>query len=405
MNRFLHQSTNLIFYSISIACTLLALLLPDWKHLLMAEGYYTSTPAITSVTTSDNSFGLWGDDIAPEPDCYGSIGNCPGKSFIDNSAWSIPNGKSEWNSNVSSTNFTAQTFSARYTNELRTEGQVAINTALYYKPRFNVTVSIAGEGHWSLEVDVSRVASIVIRERDGGSDNRIDVTGLTTTINGANLVSGNLNLASLPRYSTQGTFAVNQTNKGFINGNGPATLTFAMVYDINTRVHGATIGNSDSDCWMAGQANQGAGIDCNPAPQSGQGLWLKGTLHINTPPVAVADSYTADTATATTIGNVLANDTDADGNTLSVLGIDTSETLGSLTDNGDGTFAYDASTAFGYLDETQNATDRFFYRASDGGSGSNLTTVTITVHGTRPAVLPLDGVFRGGIITDQQKRE
>ena len=35
---------------------------------------------------------------------------------------------------------------------------------------------------------------------------------------------------------------------------------------------------------------------------------------------------------------MLANDTDADGDALSVLGIDTSETLGSVTDNGDGTY-------------------------------------------------------------------
>ncbi len=396
---------NVLLYGIAFACTVLALLLPNWKNTLMAEGYYTNTPAIIGITTSDTSFGLWGDDIAPEPDCYGSIGNCPGKSFIDNSAWSIPNGKSEWNSTVATTHYTAQSFTSRYTNELRSEGQVAITTALYYKPRFSVTVAIGGEGNWTLEVDVSRVASIVVRERDGGSNNRIDVTGVTTTLSGASVTTGNLNLASVPRYTTQGTYAVNQTNKAFIQGNGATTLTFHMLYDITTRIHGATIGSSDSDCWMSGQANQNAGIDCNPAPQTAQGLWLKGTLHINTAPVAMADNYTADTSEVVTLGNVLNNDTDADNNSLSVLGLDTSGTRGNVINHGDGTFSYDAAYGFGYLDDTQTVTDRFFYRATDGNAGSNLTTVTITVRGTKPSVLPLEGVFRGSVITESNLRE
>ncbi len=397
------RNTPLPTYSLYLLCltaTALALLVPDWKRPLMAEGYYTNTPVISSISVSDGSFGLWGDDIAPEPDCYGSIGNCPGKSFIDNSAWSIPNGKSEWNSNTATASFTASSFDTHYTNELRSQAQLSINTALYYKPRFNVAVSISGEGEWDLEVDVSRVAAINIRERDSGSDNRIDVSGLSTSLAGAGLASGSLALPSLPRYSTQGTYPVSQTNKAFIHGTGPATLTFAMVYDINTRIHGATLGTSDSVCWMSGQSNQGAAIDCNPSPNAQQGLWLKGILHVNSAPVSQADAYEVDTSGVFTLGSVLANDSDADGDNLSVLGIDTSHTHGTLINNGDGSFDYDARTAYGYLDSTQTATTQFFYRASDGSATGELTPVTITIHGTRPVILPLDGIFKGSSIQE-----
>ncbi len=392
-------------YLLSLAATAVALLLPNWKSPLMAQGYYSNTPIIASVSVSDSSFGLWGDNISPEPDCYGSIGNCPGKQFIDNSNFSIPNGKTEWNSNTPLSSFTSQTFSTRYTNELRSQSQMAITAAMYYKPRFNVAVAITGDGEWDLEVDISRVASIMIDERESGSSNHIDVSALNTNIAGGSLSSGTLALASLPRYSTEGVYPVSQTSKAWIHGSGAAILTFTMAYDINTVINGASFANGDAVCWSGGQANQGAGVACNPSPTAQQGLWLNGTLHVNTAPTAQADNFTATASDVTTIGNVLDNDSDANGDTLSVLDIATGNTRGTVINNGDGSFDYDPRAAFGYLDVTQTVTDSFWYRTSDGHDNSAWTPVTITIHGTRPAILPLEGIFRGSSIHERTHQQ
>ena len=58
---------------------------------------------------------------------------------------------------------------------------------------------------------------------------------------------------------------------------------------------------------------------------------------VNDAPEATGDTGGTDEDTAFTTANVLDNDTDAEGQTLSVLSIDTSGTTGLVVDNGDGT--------------------------------------------------------------------
>lgn len=61
----------------------------------------------------------------------------------------------------------------------------------------------------------------------------------------------------------------------------------------------------------------------------------------NTPPIATDDARDANEDGPAVIIDVLANDTDADNDTLSVNSVDDTGTLGSVTDNGDGTVTYD----------------------------------------------------------------
>ncbi|MGB6041927.1 MAG: Ig-like domain-containing protein, partial [Pirellulales bacterium] len=102
-------------------------------------------------------------------------------------------------------------------------------------------------------------------------------------------------------------------------------------------------------------------------------------------PVANDDGgvgYTTNEETSFTTGDVLANDTDADiGDTLSVQSIDTTGTLGTVLDNGDGTFDYDPNGQFEYLAAGETATDTFTYTVSDGNGGTDTATVTITING------------------------
>ncbi|MCF6390999.1 Ig-like domain-containing protein, partial [Mycobacterium sp. MBM] len=91
---------------------------------------------------------------------------------------------------------------------------------------------------------------------------------------------------------------------------------------------------------------------------------------VNDTPVTAADSFTTDEDTAVS-GNVLSNDTDADGNTLTATLVD-GPANGTLTLNTDGAFTYTPDADF-------NGTDSFTYTAGDGTATSAVATVSITV--------------------------
>ena len=118
----------------------------------------------------------------------------------------------------------------------------------------------------------------------------------------------------------------------------------------------------------------------------------------NTPPVAVDDTFSTDEDTAFTTGDVLGNDTDADGDSLTVTDLDTTGTLGQVTDNGDGTFSYDPNGQFESLNAGDSATDSFAYTVSDGNGGLDMATVTVTIDGVDDEVsgsppVAVDDVF------------
>jgi VCBS repeat-containing protein len=98
-------------------------------------------------------------------------------------------------------------------------------------------------------------------------------------------------------------------------------------------------------------------------------------------PGAGGDGFTTDHATAFTTPSVLANDTDADGDALSVLpgSLDTEGTKGLVINNGDGTFEYDPDGQFGDLAAGTSATDTFAYTVTDTNDGTDTATVTITI--------------------------
>ncbi len=100
------------------------------------------------------------------------------------------------------------------------------------------------------------------------------------------------------------------------------------------------------------------------------------TLHIsavNDEPVANADAFTVNEDTTLVIprATLLGNDTDVEGDTLSITSV-TSPAHGSLVDRGDGTFAYTP-------DSNYFGTDNFTYHIADGNGGVAQAVVTITV--------------------------
>ncbi|MFY0680730.1 MAG: tandem-95 repeat protein [Thalassovita sp.] len=91
--------------------------------------------------------------------------------------------------------------------------------------------------------------------------------------------------------------------------------------------------------------------------------------------------FEATVSEATDTTTFTANATDVDGDTLTYT-VDDSGTAGTVTDNGDGTFDYDANGQFEGLAEGETTTDTFTYTAHDGNGGSDTETVTVTVTGS-----------------------
>jgi bacillolysin len=107
----------------------------------------------------------------------------------------------------------------------------------------------------------------------------------------------------------------------------------------------------------------------------------------NSPPTAVADSYTVKEDTPLTVGapGVLSNDTDADNNPLTATLV-SGASHGSLTLNTNGSFTYTPDANF-------NGTDSFTYTVTDSNGGTDTARVTITVTPVNddPSVAVSDG--------------
>lgn len=101
----------------------------------------------------------------------------------------------------------------------------------------------------------------------------------------------------------------------------------------------------------------------------------------NDGPAAVSDTASVGEDGPGIIIDLLANDTDAEGNLLSVDSFDFSGLNGTVTDNGDGTVTYDPNGAFEALDGGETATGSFSYTVSDGNGGTSTATVDVTVEG------------------------
>ncbi|MGB8687886.1 MAG: esterase-like activity of phytase family protein, partial [Microcoleus sp.] len=108
---------------------------------------------------------------------------------------------------------------------------------------------------------------------------------------------------------------------------------------------------------------------------------VPGTVNINVtnnPPIAQADNYSINggTVLSVTVPGVLANDSDADLDTLSAA-VAANPTKGSIALNKNGSFTYSPNAGF-------SGTDTFTYTVSDGIASSAPATVTVSVKNNPP---------------------
>ena len=190
-----------------------------------------------------------------------------------------------------------------------------------------------------------------------------DADGDTLTVTNAgtfNLGHGTLALKADGSYA----YTLDNTNPAVNALNDGQTLTDAFTYQISDG-HGGT-------------------------SSAALTVTIHGTTDtpVNTPPTAVADaaSIKEDTLLNPVTGNVLANDQDADGDTLTVTNAGTFNLgHGTLALKADGSYAYtldNTNPAVNALNDGQTLTDAFTYQISDGHGGTSSAALTVTIHGT-----------------------
>jgi VCBS repeat-containing protein len=108
---------------------------------------------------------------------------------------------------------------------------------------------------------------------------------------------------------------------------------------------------------------------------------------VNDAPVAADDAFALDEDSALTmpVSALLANDSDADGDSLAAALVD-GPANGTLAFNPDGTFTYTPKANF-------NGVDTFTYKASDGKADSGLATVRLTVNPVNDAPAAQDDAY------------
>lgn len=115
---------------------------------------------------------------------------------------------------------------------------------------------------------------------------------------------------------------------------------------------------------------------------------------VNDAPVAsnVSDTASEDGPAVT----VSASFVDVDTSDTHTFGINTTGTLGSVVNNGDGSFTYDPDGAFEALAAGETATDTFTYTITDNNGASSTATVQITINGANDAPIAVNDIASAG---------
>jgi VCBS repeat-containing protein len=180
------------------------------------------------------------------------------------------------------------------------------------------------------------------------------------------------------------------------NDTGTGTLTAVVVAD---PAHGAVALNADGSFTYTPSAGYRGPDSFTYRPNDGTADGNTATVNIivDAPPVAVDDSYTTGENTplsATAAQGVLANDTDADGDTLTAVVV-ADPAHGAVALNADGSFTYTPSAGF-------FGSDSFTYLPSDGTTTGAPTTVSLTVtQASLPPAFALAGMV--GTVTGHDR--
>lgn len=154
------------------------------------------------------------------------------------------------------------------------------------------------------------------------------------------------------------------------------------VVDFTQPLHGTAVHNGDGTFTYTPAENYHGPDAFSYSISDGQGETATGAVNIavqsvNDPPAAVDDILSAIEDIPAITGNVLANDSDDDGDPLEVESF-TQPEHGTVTYDGQGVFTYES-------DDNYSGLDAFRYTVSDGNGAMTVATVQITVEAVNDA--------------------
>jgi VCBS repeat-containing protein len=176
------------------------------------------------------------------------------------------------------------------------------------------------------------------------------------------------------------TYAI-ETPTGVAAVRGSVMIVRIIFNDPNYEDGTVLITNLEGHIWAIWQ-----GVELQ-IPEGQQGIIVGGLppelIPLNRPPVATSDSVVTDADSSITVDapGVLSNDSDPDGDSLTVTAVDTSGTVGAVTWSANGSFTYDPNGQFEYLQAGNSTSDSFTYTVSDGHGGTDTATVTVIING------------------------
>ncbi|MEL7087662.1 MAG: tandem-95 repeat protein, partial [Planctomycetota bacterium] len=227
--------------------------------------------------------------------------------------------------------------------------------------------------------------TIMAINADGGAAGFVDIAlirGLTNRDAAAMEANGSLvtvgpstNDAPTPVADAATTSEENAVVVDVLTNDSDPNGDALSVVSVSQGTNGSVVNNNDGtvtytpDLDFAGSDSFTYTVDDGAGGQASTTVTVTVT-NVNDGPVAAGDSA-ATSATTPVVINVLANDTDADGDSLSVSSLG-SATGGSVVNNNDGTVTFTPTGGF----EGQGS---FSYTVADGNGGTDTATVTVDV--------------------------
>ena len=197
----------------------------------------------------------------------------------------------------------------------------------------------------------------------------------TTSFTTANVLT---NDSDLDTGDTLTVTAIDTTDTvGLVSSNGDGTFT----YDPDGQFEALAAGETVADSFSYTVTDDHGAVATATVTITVSGA--------NNPPIANDDAgigFSTDEDNSFTTGDVLNNDSDPDtGDALAIAAIDTTDTVGLVTSNADGTFAYDPDGQFEGLAAGETATDTFAYTLTDSSGETDAATITVAVSGVNDA--------------------
>ncbi|MES1240141.1 MAG: Ig-like domain-containing protein [Acidobacteriota bacterium] len=252
-------------------------------------------------------------------------------------------------------------------NDTDVEGDSLTITAVTQALKGSVTINAGATVTYTPNANVNGGDSFTYTLSDGNGGT--DTATVSITITAVNDAPDAVNDSATTNEDTPTTLSV-RTNDTDVEGN---TLTITAV---TQGTKGSVAINGGTTVTYTPNANANGGDSFTYTISDGNGGTDTATVSItitavNDAPDAVNDSVATDEDTPVTV-SVRSNDTDVEGNTLTITSV-TQGTKGSVTINAGATVTYTPNA-------NANGADTFTYTISDGSGGVDTATVAVTIN-------------------------